>query len=71
MYSVNCLRCSHEGGVEMELVGKLKEQVEKTESKDEAKKVIEEAGMLLTDEELDNVAGGVYLEERLRNGTLR
>lgn len=55
----------------MELVGKLKEQVEKTESKDEAKKVIEEAGMLLTDEELDNVAGGVYLEERLRNGTLR
>lgn len=71
MYSVNCLRCSHEGGVKMELVGKLKEQVEKTESKDEAKKVIEEAGMLLTDEELDNVAGGNYIDYRLRNNTLR
>ena len=52
----------------MELVGKLKEQVEKTESKDEAKKVIEEAGMLLTDAELDNVAGGCLIDDpRLRN----
>ena len=42
----------------MELVGKLKEQVEKTESKEEAKKVIEEAGMVLTEDELDQVAGG-------------
>ncbi len=42
----------------MKLVGELKEKVEKTESKEEAKKVIEEAGMELTTEELDEVAGG-------------
>lgn len=46
----------------MELTGKLKEQVEKTETKEEAKEVIketmEDAGMLLSDEELDQVAGG-------------
>jgi len=42
----------------MELVGKLKEKVEQTKDKEEAKKIIEEAGMVLTDEELENVAGG-------------
>ena len=42
----------------MELTGKLKEQVEKAETREEAKKVIEEAGISLTDEELDQVAGG-------------
>ena len=42
----------------MKLVGELKEKVEKTETKEEAKKVIEEAGMELTDEEMDQVAGG-------------
>lgn len=42
----------------MKLVGDLKEKVEKTENLDEAKKVIEEAGMELTDDELDQVAGG-------------
>ena len=42
----------------MELTGKLKEEVEKTETREEAKKVIEEAGMELTDEEMDQVAGG-------------
>ena len=46
----------------MELTGKLEEQVEKTESKEEAKEVIketmEDAGMILNDEELDQVAGG-------------
>ena len=48
----------------MELTGKLKEQVEKTETKEEAKEVIketmEDAGMILSDEELDQVAGGYY-----------
>ena len=42
----------------MEIIGKLKENVEKAETKEEAKKVIEEAGMELTDEEMDQVAGG-------------
>ena len=42
----------------MKLTGNLKKQVEQTESKEEAKKVIEDAGMLLTDDELDRVAGG-------------
>ena len=42
----------------MKLVGNLKKQVEETTSKEEAKEVIEKAGMELTDEELDNVSGG-------------
>ena len=43
----------------MRLVGELKEKVEKAKSKEKAKKVIEEAGMELTQEELDQVAAGV------------
>ena len=42
----------------MKLTGELKEKVEKTETKEEAKKTIEEAGMILDDAELDQVAGG-------------
>ena len=46
----------------MELTGELKEKVEKIDNKDEAKKVIgeaaENAGMLLSEDELDSVAGG-------------
>ncbi len=42
----------------MKLVGNLKKQVEETTNKEEAKEVIEKAGMELTDEELDKVAGG-------------
>ncbi len=46
----------------MELIGKLKEDVEKAENKEEAKKMIKEAGveagMELSEEELDQVAGG-------------
>ena len=42
----------------MKLVGELKDKVEKAENQEEAKKVIEEAGMELTDEEMDQVAGG-------------
>ena len=47
----------------MELTGKLKEQVEKAETREEAKKVIEETGISLTDEELDQVAGGMWVGE--------
>ena len=43
----------------MKLVGNLKKQVEETKNKEEAKEVIEKAGMKLTDEELDQVTGGV------------
>ena len=43
----------------MKLVGELKDKVEKAENQEEAKKIIKEAGIELTDEELDQVAGGV------------
>ena len=42
----------------MKLVGELKKQVEGTNNKEEAKELIEDAGMLLTDDELDWVTGG-------------
>ena len=42
----------------MKLTGKLKEDVEKAENKEQAKELIAEAGMELTDEEMDQVAGG-------------
>ena len=56
--------CVHEINKEqedtnMKLIGELKEKVEKTETREEAKKVIEEAGMELTEEEMDQVAGGI------------
>ena len=44
----------------MKLTGDLKNQVEKAESKDEKKKLIEEAGMELTEKELDMVSGGGF-----------
>ena len=43
----------------MELTKEQKEKLENSESKEEAKKILEEAGMNLTDEELDQVAGGL------------
>ncbi len=43
----------------MKLTGILKKQVEKAESKEEKKGLIENAGMLLIDEELEMVSGGV------------
>ena len=42
----------------MQLTGELKEKLENAESKKEAKKILEEAGVELTDEEMDQVAGG-------------
>ena len=43
----------------MELSKELKEKVEKAQSREEAKKIIEEAGVILDDAELDQVAGGL------------
>jgi len=42
----------------MKLTGNLKKQVEKAETKEEKKKLLEDAGIKLTDDELDKVAGG-------------
>ena len=42
----------------MKLTGELKEKVEKAENTAEAKDIIAEAGVELTDEEVENVAGG-------------
>ena len=42
----------------MELTGKLKEEVAKCETRDEAKDKIKDAGVILRDKELDSVAGG-------------
>jgi len=42
----------------MELTGKLKDKMAQAKDKDEAKKIMENAGMKLTDDELDTVAGG-------------
>lgn len=42
----------------MKLTGLLKEKVDKAESMELAKGLIEEAGMELTDDELENVTGG-------------
>ena len=48
----------------MKLTGNLKKKVEKAETREEAKKVIGEAGISLTDEELDQVAGGAIKSVR-------
>ena len=42
----------------MKLTGNLKKQVEKAETKNEKKSLIENAGMLLNDDELEQVSGG-------------
>ena len=45
----------------MELTKELKEKLENSESKEEAKEILEEAGVELTDEEMDQVSGGLYI----------
>ena len=42
----------------MELLGNLKDKVAKSKNREEARNIIEEAGMRLTDDELNMVAGG-------------
>ena len=44
----------------MKLTGKLKTQVESAATKEEKREAIKQAGMLLTDEELDQVSGGSW-----------
>ena len=43
----------------MKLIGELKEKVEAAESREEARRAIEDAGIELTDDELDGIAGGL------------
>lgn len=45
----------------MKLIGNLKNQVEKANSKEEAKEIIEKAGMRLMDDELEMVTGGMSI----------
>ncbi len=52
----------------MKLAGSLKKQAGQTESKTEKKSLIEKAGMLLTDGELDKVAGGLDGEGDVPDG---
>ena len=42
----------------MKLLGFLKDKVDKAETKEEKKNIIAEAGMELTDDELEIIAGG-------------
>ncbi len=43
----------------MELMGKLKDKVSKAKNREEARGIIENAGMKQTDDELNMVAGGI------------
>ena len=47
----------------MELTKELKEKLEKAESKEKVKEIIGEAGMELTDEEVEQIAGGWGLQK--------
>ena len=52
-----------DGGIlAMKLIGNLKKQVENEGTKEGRKKLIEKAGMKLTDDELEKVAGGEDLD---------
>ncbi len=53
----------------MKLTGDLKKKVEAAESRDEAKKTIADAGMLLTDEELEAVSGGAQGRYQMKERT--
>ena len=59
----------------MKLIGELKKQVEETKNKEEAKEILEKAGMELTDEELDQVVGGMKItsnkSEKILNPLLK
>lgn len=59
----------------MKLTGELKKKVESSTTKDEAREAIRDAGMELTDDELDQVAGGrqfppgnSFFREQIVNG---
>ena len=44
----------------MNLIGNLKKKVENAKTKEEARDTIEKAGMLLDDDELEQVSGGGF-----------
>ena len=44
----------------MKLIGHLKNKVEQAENKEEAKQIIQDVGMLLDDQEMDQVTGGKF-----------
>ena len=52
----------------MEFTGKLKEELLKCECREEAKKKLEDAGLLLNDEELDAVVGGGQISYSIFSG---
>ncbi len=45
----------------MELTGKLKDQISNAKDIDEVKGIFKDVGMVLSDQELDEVAGGIGL----------
>ena len=49
----------------MKLIGNLRETVEKAQTKEEARNTNRKAGMLLTDEELEQIAGGEIVSSAL------
>ena len=51
----------------MKLTGELKDKVDQTANLEEAKDVIAQAGMLLTDDEVSEVAGGARRVETLEH----
>ena len=55
----------------MKLIGNLKNQVENAKSKEEAKGIIEKAGMSLTMDELDMVTGGALFYCRRKSRITR
>ncbi|MCR4990095.1 MAG: Nif11-like leader peptide family natural product precursor [Lachnospiraceae bacterium] len=50
----------------MNLVGDLKEKVETAESKEEAKQLIQDAGVELTEEEMEQMVGGLKMPLELK-----
>ena len=58
----------------MELTGKLKENVDKAENKEEAKKLIKnagaEVGIILNEDELDQVSGGMPASTPYKGNTI-
>ena len=55
----------------MKLKGELNEKVEKAESREQAKDILDKTGIELTDEELDNVVGGCSIPDQRPNSLPR
>ena len=54
----------------MKLIGKLKTQVEKAETREAAREPIADAEMPLNDDELDQVSGGSSVDDLIKNVTM-